>query len=77
MHVLVIIAETAQRFLIKLEKDEHIKEIKHLVRSRKRKKAIESALSKGQIVKELAEYEVPFVSADLTLTKEGSYWNLL
>ncbi len=77
MHVLVIIAETAQRFLVKLEKDEHIEEIKHLVRSRKRKKAIKSALSKGRLIKELAEHEVPFVNTDLTFTKEGSYWNLL
>ena len=75
MHVLVIIAETAKRYLVKLESDEHIEEIKHLVRSRKRKRAISSVLSKGRLISELQDEETPHIEADLTLTKTGAYWD--
>jgi hypothetical protein len=72
MHILVIVAETTQRFLIKLDEEEHIEEIKHLVRSRKRKKAIAHALSKGRVTN--LGMDDSFVTTDLILTKDGAYW---
>jgi hypothetical protein len=77
MHVLIIIVEEAVNVLVKLESAAHIDEIKTLIRESKRASAIQSVLTKGKLVRELTDEESPHIDADLTLTKNGAYWNMM
>ena len=77
MQVLVIFAESEKQFLIKLEDNAHIEEVKGLVIAKKRKQAMISALSKGRLIRELTEDEYHYIEADLILTQNGAHWNLI
>jgi len=73
--IVVVIADASRRYLAKFDDERHIDEIKHLARSRKRKKAISYALSNAKHVQTLLNDECPDIYADLTLTSSGAYWD--
>jgi len=77
MKVLIILSPYAPQFLVKVEDESHQDEIRYLIRSRKRKKAIDVTLKKGYIIKRIPARRYYSVDADLTLTKCGAYWNLV
>jgi len=77
MKVLVIIeAQNSRRFLITLQKDELIREVKRLIARKKHTQAILAALVKGKFEKEILGYELHNLEADLILSESAASWDL-
>ena len=71
-----IAANPRQRFLVKLHKEELVKEIKRLINKRRYSQAIVWALFNGKIEGEMAHGEIPEVGTDLIITEESARWDL-
>lgn len=78
MKVLIKIKKSpGQFFLVDLQNKKLIEEVSKLIGKRKHSKAIVTALSKGKFIKEVAEQDLPNIDADLILTEEHSYFDLI
>ena len=76
MRVLITVESSPkQRLLVELNK-ETAKAVKGLLGSRKRDKAIMTAITKGEFMGSIGDKEARSVDVDLILTKHGAYWNL-
>ena len=72
-----IAANPRQRFLVRLHKQELVKEIKKLISKRRYSQAIVWALFNGKIERALAHDEIPWADADLIITEESARWDLI
>ena len=78
MKVLVIVENSPkQGFLVSLETDALRNDVKDLITKNKREKAMVTALSKGRVERCIPDKDLSDVDADLRLTKNGAYWDLL
>ncbi|NQT23449.1 MAG: hypothetical protein HQ579_08465 [Candidatus Omnitrophica bacterium] len=66
-----------QRFLVSVPKDEYDKEITRLLNKGRYSKAIVVVISRGVLLKEISEDELPFVDADLMLSEHNAYFSLI
>ena len=77
MKILVIIeAYNSRRFLINLEKDDAICEVKRLISQKKNSQAIISALIKGRFEREVHDDRALIRDAELVLSESGARWDL-
>ncbi len=77
MKVLVVISRSpTHRFLVELHTDKLVREVARLMGKRRNSQAIATTLAKGRFEREIADYEVSHVRADLILTEENVRWDL-
>ena len=77
MRVLVLLSSNpGDGFLIKLNTEELIREIKKNIVERDNSRAIVNALTKGAIEREIGRHEAQNIDADLVLTRERACWDL-
>ena len=78
MKVLVLFSSNpGSGFLVKLNTQELICEIKRLISKRYISKAMVTAMAKGRIEREVGHFDVHNVDADLILTKDRVSWNVI
>jgi len=77
MRVLVIIENSPrQGFLVRLPRENLIKDIKSLITRKKHSTAIMKALTEGVIEKTIPDREEGSIKVDLILTTSGAHWDL-
>lgn len=77
MRVLILLSNNpGEGFLVKLQTQKLIKELKSLLNKRKKGQAMKAALTKGKIEKQVVDCDIPTVDADLILTKDATRWDL-
>lgn len=78
MRILILLSSNpGDGFLVKLHREELVREIKTLVYKRNNSKAMVTALTKGKIERKVGHGEARSIAAELVLTKERACWNLM
>ena len=77
MKVLVKIYRSPEhRFLVNVSDQNLIRDINSLISRGKYARALVTVLSKGEVLKEISERELPEIKADLVLTEKSMYRDL-
>ena len=76
MRILVILPDNPpKKVLIELSDRQHISRIKDLVNRKKHSRAVEIALQKGRLEREVAADEFENLSTDLVLRVDSAHWD--
>ncbi|MEA3489099.1 MAG: hypothetical protein U9R44_01995 [Candidatus Omnitrophota bacterium] len=65
-----------QRFLVRLPEPELVDEVMNLIQGNRNSKAIVTALSKGNFLREVTEDEIHTLNVDVILTEKNAYHDL-
>lgn len=77
MRILILLLNNPKEgFLVKLQTQKLIKELKSLLNKRKKAQVMMAALTKGNIEKQVVSCDIPYIDADLILTKDAARWDL-
>lgn len=77
MKILIVLAKDPhESFLIKLQTQELISEIKNLLLRRRNTQAMVTALAKGTVEREINSQDLMTVNADLTISRDRVNWSV-
>jgi len=78
MKVLVEIHKSpTKRFLIKIKEQRDIDYVNNLINKGDRLKAITAVLSRGTFIKDITERDLLYIHADLVISEDHTYFDLM
>ncbi len=78
MRVIVVVENSPKKhYLVDLRSNAIADRVKGLIADHKRDEAIVTALSEGAYNGEVAEKDLPNTTADVILTRNSTYWDLM
>lgn len=78
MRAIVVVENSPKKhYLVELPSGAIAERVKRLLANHKRSEAIVTALSEGDYNGEVEEKDIPNTAADVILTKNGTYWDLM
>ncbi len=76
MRILLILPDNPpKKILVELSDRQHIRNVKDLINRKKHSEAMEIALQKGRLGREVGTEEFGSLKTDLILEKDSAYWD--